>query len=127
MAILIAWEQEKFKWIVGFYIPGIPAYIILALWIIEFLSYCMRLLSLTLRLFINLAAGHLLLKVFVGLLFLFIFYGIMDFCGIQVKTWACFALDMSFMILEILACMLQAVVMSSLIAIYIDHSIRFVH
>jgi F0F1-type ATP synthase membrane subunit a len=127
MALLIAWHQEKFKWTAGFYVIGIPAYIIVALWLIEFSSYCMRLLSLTLRLFINLAAGHLLLKAFVGIVYIILFWGIMDGFGITVKTWGAFILDITFYVLEIIACMLQAVVMASLIAIHLDHSIRFVH
>ena len=126
-AIMIAWHQEKFKWVEGFYVFGIPPLIIVALWLIEFLSYCMRLLSLTLRLFINLTAGHVLLKAVAILIPNILFNVVQDLFAIQLYTWPCFFLNMTFIILELLACMLQAVVMSSLIAIYLDHSIRFVH
>ena len=56
-----------------------------------------------------------------------LFNVVQDLFTIQLYTWPCFFLNMTFIILELLACMLQAVVMSSLIAIYLDHSIRFVH
>lgn len=126
-AIMFAWHQEKFKWVEGFYAYGVPPLIIVALWFIEFLSYCMRLLSSTFRLFINLSAGHLLLKVIAGLIPYILFDIIKDVFGIPLYTWSSFFLNLSFFVLEFLACMLQAVVMSSLIAIYLDHSIRFVH
>ena len=53
-----------------FVVPGLPWYMLPILIPIEVISYLARPISLSVRLFANMLAGHTLLKVFAGLLFL---------------------------------------------------------
>ena len=51
----------------GFFVPsGAPGYMLPLLVPIEILSYCVRPISLSVRLFVNMMAGHTMMKVFVG-------------------------------------------------------------
>ncbi len=51
----------------GFFVPtGAPAYMLPLLVPIEVLSYCVRPISLSVRLFVNMMAGHTMMKVFIG-------------------------------------------------------------
>ena len=61
-SIIIAIQQKKFKFFQGFIPSGVPAPIAPILYIIEVISFLIRVFSLSIRLFINLLAGHILLK-----------------------------------------------------------------
>jgi F-type H+-transporting ATPase subunit a len=80
-------------------------------------------LSLAVRLFINILAGHLLLKIF----------SIIMFILVQIINKAIifgFFLNgvlIAFIFLEYAASLLQAIVFTSLVAIYIDNAFAFFH
>jgi len=96
--------------------------IALTLLVIEFLSFCMRLLSLAARLFINILAGHLLLKMFAqAVVKLVIFLYAAYFEG----SIFLFVLGFLFGFLEYMAAFLQAAVLSTLVAIYINDCVNF--
>ena len=97
---------------------GIPPAIAPFLAVIEFISYFIRLFSLSVRLFINLLAGHLLFKIFSAVLLavcspLYCSLG-SGFFGLTVLALFAF--------LEIAASILQAIVLTSLTAIYLNES-----
>lgn len=97
---------------------GIPASIAPFLAVIESISYFIRLFSLSVRLFINLLAGHVLFKIFsINLYDLSLFISTSfasEFIGVTIL--------MFYFFLEIAAAILQAVVLTSLTAIYLNES-----
>lgn len=122
-SFFIALKQNKFKSICGFLPNGVPANIAWILFLIEFISYFMRTFSLAIRLFINILAGHLLLKIFsIIVLFLITFLNEITILVIFFKL-----LVIAFILLEYAACLLQAIVISALIAIYLNQAFNFSH
>lgn len=122
-SFFIAIYQTNFKLLKGFLPSGVPIAVAPFLFVIELISYFIRLFSLAIRLFINILAGHMLLKIFstiILLTFNFIYEAIFVQLLINLIT-------LSFVFLEYAACLLQAIVLVSLIAIYIDHSLNFIH
>lgn len=63
---LIIINKYKFKTLLLFFPPNTTVYLALVLVPIEFISYIAKPISLGVRLFINLMAGHTLLKVIIG-------------------------------------------------------------
>jgi ATP synthase subunit 6 len=120
-SFLIVVLQDRDNLIKGFLPNGVPVFIGPFLFIIEFISYFIRLFSLAIRLFINILAGHLLLKIFstIVLLMFNFFYEIFVFQILINFITFCF------IFLEYLACFLQAIVLVSLVSIYINHSLNF--
>jgi ATP synthase subunit 6 len=99
--------------------PGAPLALAPLLVIIELISYFFRSLSLSIRLFANMMAGHTLFKIVSGFAFIIINYSI--FC------YAIGILPMGilfgFTFLEIGVAILQAYVFTILICIYLNDSI----
>lgn len=94
---------------------GCPLLLLFLLIPIEFISYGFRLVSLSVRLFANMMAGHTLLKVIVGFSFTMILLGdVMVFINI-------FALALLFILtfLEVGVSIVQAYIFAILSAIYI--------
>ena len=95
---------------------GVPLFIIPALIIIEFISFFSRVLSLAIRLFANIVAGHILLKILVSFLNViltshisFFFPSIIALCGILI-----------IIILEVFISILQVYIFNLLLLIYIN-------
>jgi F-type H+-transporting ATPase subunit a len=97
---------------------GIPAAIAPFLAVIEFISYFIRLFSLSVRLFINLLAGHVLFKIFSINLYELL---ALVYNNIVSETIGFIILTLYFF-LEIAAAILQAIVLTSLTAIYLNES-----
>ena len=93
-----------------FYIPGVPFYMHPLLIPIEVISYLSRPISLSVRLFANMLAGHTLLKVFAGFVVSMPFFtGVLPLTFIVALTG-----------LEILIAFLQAYVFAILTCLYIN-------
>jgi F-type H+-transporting ATPase subunit a len=87
---------------------------------IELLSHFMRLVSLSVRLFANILAGHLLL--------LFMGGGLAVLLGVAALGWLTFPLAFLFFILEVgLIATLQAFIFATLTAIYIGGAVAETH
>jgi F-type H+-transporting ATPase subunit a len=98
----------------GFFLPhGTPIFIAPLLVPIEVLSYFTRPVSLSLRLFANMTAGHTLLKVFGGFVFAMGFLGFVPLAA----TIALFGL-------EFLVAFLQAYVFAVLTCIYLHDALH---
>tara|TARA_B100000700_G_scaffold165296_1_gene182815 strand:- start:195 stop:935 length:741 start_codon:yes stop_codon:yes gene_type:complete len=93
--------------------PGLPWYMLPILIPIELISYLSRPISLSVRLFANMLAGHTLLKVFAGFVVPLGFAGILPFAFIVALTG-----------LEILIAFLQAYVFAILTCLYINDAIH---
>lgn len=101
----------------GYFVPkGVPFFLLPLLVVIELISYLTRPISLSVRLFANMMAGHTMLKVFgsfvVGL-------GVLG-------GWAPLAFMVAFTGLEVLVAFLQAYVFAILTCIYL-HDALYMH
>jgi F-type H+-transporting ATPase subunit a len=96
-----------------FVIPGLPWYMLPLLIPIEVISYLSRPISLSVRLFANMLAGHTLLKVFAGFVISLGVAGVLPLAFIVALTG-----------LEILIAFLQAYVFAILTCIYINDALH---
>jgi F-type H+-transporting ATPase subunit a len=99
-----------------FVTPGIPIYILPVIAVIEVFSFFARLLSLSLRLFANMLAGHITLKVFAGFVIALGGLGALGWVGAAVALLTTVALTA----LEFLVAGLQAYVFAMLTCIYLN-------
>ena len=96
-----------------FVVPGLPWYMLPILIPIEVISYLARPISLSVRLFANMLAGHTLLKVFAGFVLPLGLVGVVPLAFIVALTG-----------LEILIAFLQAYVFAILTCMYINDAIH---
>ena len=99
----------------GLFVPsGVPAVMLVLLVPIEILSYLSRPVSLSIRLFANMTAGHTMMKVFAA------FIVPLGFLG----GWAPFAIDVALTGFEFIVAFLQAYVFAVLSCIYLNDSLH---
>jgi F-type H+-transporting ATPase subunit a len=102
----------------GFFVPkGVPAALLPLLVVIEVISYLIRPVSLSVRLFANMLAGHTMLKVFAGFI---IALGVLG-------GWAPLAFVVALTGLEILIAFLQAYVFTILTCLYLNDAVHMHH
>ena len=101
-----------------FFVPsGVPAPMLVLLVPIELISYLTRPMSLSVRLFANMMAGHTMLKVFGGFV---VGLGILG-------GWAPLAFMVAFTGLEVLVAFLQAYVFAVLTCLYLNDALHMHH
>jgi len=83
---LLGFIKHGLKFFSFFVIPGLPIYMLPLLIPIEVISYLSRPISLAVRLFANMLAGHTLLKVFAGFVSALGFFGILPLVFIVALT-----------------------------------------
>ena len=110
---IIALIKHKMHFFSFFVIPGLPIYMLPLLIPIEIISYLSRPISLSVRLFANMLAGHTLLKVFAGFVVSMGLAGILPLAFIVALTG-----------LEILIAFLQAYVFAILTCLYINDALH---
>lgn len=93
---------------------GVPAALLPLIIVIEVISYLSRPISLSVRLFANMMAGHTMLKVFGGFIVMLGFIG----------GWLPLAFSVAFIGLEILVAFLQAYVFAVLTCIYLNDALH---
>jgi len=98
----------------SFFAPkGMPAALLLLLVPIEIISYLIRPLTLSIRLFANMMAGHTMLVIFAGFVVAMGLFGILPL-----------ALNIFFILLELLVAVLQAYDITILTCIYLNDAIH---
>ncbi|GAB6052924.1 F0F1 ATP synthase subunit A [Magnetospira thiophila] len=98
-----------------FFVPsGVPAAMLPLLVPIEIISYLSRPVSLSIRLFANMTAGHTMMKVFAGFVIALGFLG----------GWAPIAVNVALTGFEFLVAFLQAYVFTVLTCLYLNDSIH---
>jgi F-type H+-transporting ATPase subunit a len=104
----------------GLFVPsGVPAWLMPLLVVIEVISFVSRPISLSVRLFANMLAGHIALKIFAG------FVGILLGAGFwSVLAPLPLALAVALTALEVLVAVLQAYVFATLTAIYLNDALH---
>lgn len=99
----------------SFFVPkGIPVFLMPLLIVIEVLSYLSRPISLSIRLFANMMAGHTMMKVFAGFVIALGFIG----------GWAPLAMMVALTGFEFLVAFLQAYVFAVLTCLYLNDAIH---
>ncbi len=114
---LLGFIKHGVKFLKLFVPSGIPVVMLPLLVVIEVISYLTRPLSLSVRLFANMMAGHTMLKVFGA------FVVALGLLG----GWAPLAFMVAFTGLEILVAFLQAYVFAILTCIYLNDAIHMHH
>jgi F-type H+-transporting ATPase subunit a len=99
---------------------GIPIYILPLIVFIEVLSFLSRPISHSVRLFANMLAGHITLKVFAGFVTMLGGFGVLGWLGATIPL----ALVVALTALELLVAFLQAYVFAILTCIYLNDAIH---
>ncbi len=114
---VIGFLKHGFKYLSIFVPKGVPIVLLPLITIIEIISYLSRPVSLSVRLFANMMAGHTMLKVFGGFV---ISLGI-------VGGWLPLTFSVALTGLEILVAFLQAYVFAILTCIYLNDALNLHH
>jgi F-type H+-transporting ATPase subunit a len=102
---------------------GVPGYLIPLIVLIEVISFLSRPISLSVRLFANMLAGHITLKVFAGFIVTLAGFGVAGYGGAILP----FILIVALTALEILVAFLQAYVFAMLTCMYLNDAIHPSH
>jgi F-type H+-transporting ATPase subunit a len=109
----IALIKHKLRFFTFFMPPGVPMAMAPLLVPIEIISYLSRPLSLSVRLFANMLAGHTLLKVFAGFVVTLGLFGVFPLAFVVALT-----------ALEIVIALLQAFVFTILTCLYLNDALH---
>ena len=110
---LIGIYKHKLHFLSFFLPPGVPMWMAPLLVPIEIISYLSRPVSLSVRLFANMMAGHLLLKVFAGFIVPLGLLGIMPLAFLVALTG-----------LEVVIALLQAFIFTILTCLYVSDALH---
>jgi F-type H+-transporting ATPase subunit a len=114
---ILGFVIHGFKYLKIFVPSGVPVILLPMITIIEIISYLSRPLSLSVRLFANMMAGHTMLKVFGGFV---ISLGL-------IGGWLPLGFSVALTGLEILIAFLQAYVFAILTCIYLNDALNLHH
>ena len=114
---ILGFVKHGFKYLELFVPKGVPIILLPLIVIIEIISYLSRPVSLSVRLFANMMAGHTMLKVFGGFV---ISLGILG-------GWLPLGFSVALTGLEILVAFLQAYVFAILTCIYLNDALNLHH
>ena len=114
---IIGFLKHGFKYLSIFVPSGVPVVLLPLITIIEIISYLSRPVSLSVRLFANMMAGHTMLKVFGGFV---ISLGLLG-------GWLPLSFSVALTGLEILVAFLQAYVFAILTCIYLNDALHLHH
>jgi F-type H+-transporting ATPase subunit a len=112
--------KNGFKFLKLFVPSGIPIYILPLVTLIEVMSFLSRPISHSVRLFANMLAGHITLKVFGGFVTMLGGFGLVGWVGAILPL----SLTVALTALELLVAFLQAYVFTILTCIYINDAIH---
>ena len=114
---IIGFAKHGFKYLSIFIPKGVPKILLPLITIIEIISYLSRPVSLSVRLFANMMAGHTMLKVFGGFV---VSLGVLG-------GWLPLSFSVALTGLEILVAFLQAYVFAILTCIYLNDALNLHH
>jgi len=114
---IIGFMKHGFKYLSIFVPSGVPTVLLPLITVIEIISYLSRPVSLSVRLFANMMAGHTMLKVFGGFV---VSLGILG-------GWLPLSFSVALTGLEILVAFLQAYVFAILTCIYLNDALNLHH
>ena len=114
---ILGFVMHGFKYLKIFVPSGVPIVLLPIITVIEIISYLSRPISLSVRLFANMMAGHTMLKVFGGFV---ISLGL-------IGGWLPLSFSVALTGLEILVAFLQAYVFAILTCIYLNDALNLHH
>jgi F-type H+-transporting ATPase subunit a len=114
---IIGFARHGFHYLSLFVPSGVPSFLLPVMVVIEVLSYLTRPISLSVRLFANMLAGHTMLKIFGGFV---VGLGI-------VAGWAPLVFIVALIGLEFLIAFLQAFVFAILTCLYLNDALNLEH
>ncbi len=114
---IIGFIKHGFKYLSIFVPSGVPVVLLPLITVIEIISYLSRPVSLSVRLFANMMAGHTMLKVFGGFV---VSLGVLG-------GWLPLSFSVALTGLEILVAFLQAYVFAILTCIYLNDALNLHH
>jgi len=117
--IVVFFNGNKHYWEHIFWMPGLPAWVKVIITPVEIMgNFILKPVTLMLRLFGNMTAGHVVIVIFIGLIFLFGNNGT-NMIGAAGASVASVLLSLFMMALELLVAFIQAFVFTILTASYI--------
>jgi F-type H+-transporting ATPase subunit a len=123
MCVLIGLAKHGFRFFSLFLPAGTPWFLWILVIPIEMISFLSRPITLSVRLFANMTAGHILLKIFIGFVVsLGVAGGIWSVVGILP-----FAMTVALFGLELIVAVVQAYVFALLTTVYLNDSINLHH
>ncbi|MCR6673544.1 F0F1 ATP synthase subunit A [Devosia ginsengisoli] len=123
VVIAYGFYRNGFKFLKLFVPAGVPAYVLPIVVPIEIVSFLSRPISLSVRLFANILAGHITLKVFAGFIVSLGSLGALGFLGASLPL----IMTVAITALEFLVAALQAYVFAVLTSMYINDAIHPSH
>jgi F-type H+-transporting ATPase subunit a len=120
LVVVVGIAKHGLGWFKLFVPHGVPAVILPFISLIEIISFLSRPISLGLRLFGNMLAGHIVLKVFAGFV---VSLGALGFGGI-LGAIAPLAMAVALTALEFLVAFLQAFVFAILTCVYLNDALH---
>lgn len=115
-ATIIGFIRNGFGYLKLFVPSGVPAILLPLVVLIEIVSYFIRPLSLSIRLFANMMAGHMMLKVMAGFVVMLGYFGFLPLIAMVGLTG-----------LELLVAVLQAYVFALLTCMYLSDAMHVDH
>ena len=123
LVVIVGITKHGLSWFKLFVPSGVPMVILPFISLIEIISFLSRPVSLGLRLFGNMLAGHIVLKVFAGFVVLL---GSMGFGGV-IGAIAPLSMAVALTALEFLVAFLQAFVFAILTCVYLNDALHTHH
>jgi F-type H+-transporting ATPase subunit a len=118
--IIVGFWKNGLGFLRVFVPSGIPVYILPLVVVMEVFSFFVRPVSHSVRLFANMLAGHITLKVFAGFIIMLSAAGVLGMLGAILP----FALTIALTALELLVAVLQAYVFAILTCIYLNDALH---
>jgi F-type H+-transporting ATPase subunit a len=123
MVIVYGFYRNGLGFMKLFVPQGVPGYLLPLVVLIEILSFLSRPISLSVRLFANMLAGHITLKVFASFIIMLSAFGFAGWIGALIP----FAMTVALTALEVLVAFLQAYVFAILTCMYLNDAIHPSH
>jgi F-type H+-transporting ATPase subunit a len=124
LVILAGIMRNGLRWFSLFVPSGVPVYILPLMIPIEIISFLSRPISLSVRLFANMLAGHVILHVFAG--FCVLLAGLLGGFGIILSLLP-LSVNVAFMGLELLVACLQAYIFAVMSCLYLRDAVDVHH
>ena len=117
----VRWNGSR-KYLKSFIPEGVPGAMVVPMAVLETISHVFRIVSLSVRLYANMLAGHMLILVSIGLIF--ILGGITFYIVVPIS----FVIGIAFYLFEVVIVVtIQAFIFAALTAIYIGSAIEPAH
>jgi F-type H+-transporting ATPase subunit a len=118
VATIVGFIKHGTHYLRLFFPEDVPLYIAPLLIPVEFISYCARPITLSVRLFANMVAGHAMMKIFAGFAVVLASSALFPLAALPI------AINVLLIIFEIFVCILQAYVFTILSCIYLSDAIN---